>query len=203
MKLNRKGFMMAEVVVVSAVIVTVLVTLFTGINKVSTAYEKRNKYYDITSSQFAIEANNILEEQGLKLINKQTGDYIGAIEIGNENDGLYHEDKIVKLSSPTNDTNAFLSNFDDLFGTYQDTYTGYFIPYNIDVFESGKVYEYAGDNNGNSFTEVVNINNTFKDYLSYQSTHYDFNLDFRYVIVVERCNAETEKECYYFGLRVR
>ena len=44
MKLNRKGFMMAEVVVVSAVIVTVLETLFTGINKVSTAYEKRNKY---------------------------------------------------------------------------------------------------------------------------------------------------------------
>mgnify|MGYP004514059463 FL=1 len=201
MKLNRKGFMMAEVVVVSAVIVTVLVTLFTGINKVSTAYEKRNKYYDITSSQFAIEANNILEEQGLKLINKQTGDYIGAIEIGYENDGLCNEDKIVKLSDSTN--SALLSNFDDLFGKYQDTYTGYFIPYNIDVFAEGKVYEYAGDNNGNSFTEAGDINATFKDYLNYQSTHYDFNLDFRYVIVVERCNAETEKECYYFGLRVR
>lgn len=201
MKLNRKGFMMAEVVVVSAVIVTVLVTLFTGINKVSTAYEKRNKYYDITSSQFAIEANNILEEQGLKLINKQTEDYIGAIEIGYENDGLCNEDKIVKLSDSTN--SALLSNFDDLFGKYQDTYTGYFIPYNIDVFAEGKVYEYAGDNNGNSFTEAGDINATFKDYLNYQSTHYDFNLDFRYVIVVERCNAETEKECYYFGLRVR
>ena len=201
MKLNRKGFMMAEVVVVSAVIVTVLVTLFTGINKVSTAYEKRNKYYDITSSQFAIEANNILEEQGLKLINKQTGDYIGAIEIDDENDGLCNEDKIVKLSDSTN--SALLSNFDDLFGKYQDTYTGYFIPYNIDVFAEGKVYEYAGDNNGNSFTEAGDINATFKDYLNYQSTHYDFNLDFRYVIVVERCNAETEKECYYFGLRVR
>lgn len=201
MKLNRKGFMMAEVVVVSAVIVTVLVTLFTGINKVSTAYEKRNKYYDITSSQFAIEANNILEEQGLKLINKQTGDYIGAIEIDDENDGLCNEDKIVKLSDSTN--SALLSNFDDLFGKYQDTYTGYFIPYNIDAFAEGKVYEYAGDNNGNSFTEAGDINATFKDYLNYQSTHYDFNLDFRYVIVVERCNAETEKECYYFGLRVR
>lgn len=198
MKLNRKGFMMAEVVVVSAVIVTVLVTLFTGINKVSTAYEKRNKYYDITSSQFAIEANNILEEQGLKLINKQTGDYIGAIEIGYENDGLCNEDKIVKLSDSTN--SALLSNFDDLFGKYQDTYTGYFIPYNIDVFAEGKVYEYAGDNNGNSFTEAGDINATFKDYLKYQSTHYDFNLDFRYVIAVERCNTE---ECYYFGLRVR
>lgn len=201
MKLNRKGFMMAEVVVVSAVIVTVLVTLFTGINKVSTAYEKRNKYYDITSSQFAIEANDILEEEGLKLNNTQTETSLGSIEIGNESDGLCHENKIVKLYSPTNNTNAFRSNFDDLFGTYQDTYTGYFIPYDENVFKnvfkSEKIYEYTGNNN--SFNEVT-MSDAFKDYLKYQSTHYDFTLDFRYVIVVERCNT---KECYYFGLRVR
>lgn len=200
MKLNRKGFMMAEVVVVSAVIVTVLVTLFTGINKVSTAYEKRNKYYDITSSQFAIEANNILEEEGLKLNNTQTGPNLGSIEIGDENIGLCHENKIVKLSYIGSTNSGLRSNFDDLFGKYQDTYTGYFIPYKKEVFEEGKVYKYDGNTNSDSFTEVGDINNTFKDYLNYQSTHYDFNLDFRYVIVVERCNTE---ECYYFGLRVR
>lgn len=200
MKLNRKGFMMAEVVVVSAVIVTVLVTLFTGINKVSTAYEKRNKYYDITSSQFAIEANDILEEEGLKLNNTQTGPNLGSIEIGDENIGLCHENKIVKLSYIGSTNSGLRSNFDDLFGKYQDTYTGYFIPYKKEVFEEGKVYKYDGNTNSDSFTEVGDINNTFKDYLNYQSTHYDFNLDFRYVIVVERCNT---KECYYFGLRVR
>lgn len=200
MKLNRKGFMMAEVVVVSAVIVTVLVTLFTGINKVSTAYEKRNKYYDITSSQFAIEANDILEEEGLKLNNTQTGPNLGSIEIGDENIGLCHENKIVKLSYIGSTNSGLRSNFDDLFGKYQDTYTGYFIPYKKEVFEEGKVYKYDGNTNSDSFTEVGDINNTFKDYLNYQSTHYDFNLDFRYVIVVERCNTE---ECYYFGLRVR
>lgn len=200
MKLNRKGFMMAEVVVVSAVIVTVLVTLFTGINKVSTAYEKRNKYYDITSSQFAIEANNILEEEGLKLNNTQTGPNLGSIEIGDENIGLCHENKIVKLSYIGSTNSGLRSNFDDLFGKYQDTYTGYFIPYKKEVFEEGKVYKYDGNTNSDSFTEVGDINNTFKDYLNYQSTHYDFYLDFRYVIVVERCNT---KECYYFGLRVR
>lgn len=199
MKLNRKGFMMAEVVVVSAVIVTVLVTLFTGINKVSTAYEKRNKYYDITSSQFAIEANNILEEEGLILNNTQTGTKLGSIEIGNENDGLCHENKIVKLSYIGSTNSGLLSNFDDLFGTYQDTYTGYFIPYKKDVFENGKVYEYGGNTNSDSFNEA-NRKDTFKDYLKYQSTHYDFNTEFRYVIAVERCNTE---ECYYFGLRVR
>lgn len=200
MKLNRKGFMMAEVVVVSAVIVTVLVTLFTGINKVSTAYEKRNKYYDITSSQFAIEANNILEEEGLKLNNTQTETSLGSIEIGDENIGLCHENKIVKLSYIGSTNSGLRSNFDDLFGAYQDTYTGYFIPYKKEVFEEGKVYKYDGNTNSDSFTEVGDINNTFKDYLNYQSTHYDFYLDFRYVIAVERCNT---KECYYFGLRVR
>lgn len=201
MKLNRKGFMMAEVVVVSAVIVTVLVTLFTGINKVSTAYEKRNKYYDITSSQFAIEANNILEEEGLKLNNTQTGTNLGSIEIGDENNGLYRENKIIKLYSPTNNTNAFRSNFDDLFGKYQDTYTGYFIPYDENVFKSEKIYEYTGNNN--SFNEVTMSDafDAFKDYLNYQRTHYDFKLDFKYVIAVERCNDK--KECYYFGLRIR
>ena len=68
------------------------------------------------------------------------------------------------------------------------------------TFEEGKVYKYDGNTNSDSFTEVGDINNTFKDYLNYQSTHYDFYLDFRYVIAVERCNT---KECYYFGLRVR
>lgn len=200
MKLNRKGFMMAEVVVVSAVIVTVLVTLFTGINKVSTAYEKRNKYYDITSSQFAIEANNILEEEGLKLNNTQTGTKLGSIKIGDENDGLCHENKIVKLSYIGSTNSGLRSNFDDLFGKYQDTYTGYFIPYDENVFKSEKIYEYTGNNN--SFNEVTMSDafKDYKDYLNYQSTHYDFNLDFKYVIAVERCNTE---ECYYFGLRVR
>lgn len=198
MKLNRKGFMMAEVVVVSAVIVTVLVTLFTGINKVSTAYEKRNQYYDITSSQFAIEANDILKDNGIILNNIQTGVIRGTIQL----DDLLKENKIIKLHSP-NDY-RYASNFDDLFKQYQDyTYIGYFIPYNKDTFINKKIYEYIANNASDNFSEINsnNINETFKDYLNYQSTHYDFNLDFRYVIAVERCN--TEEECYYFGLRIR
>ena len=41
---GRKGFMLAEVVVVSAVISTVLVTMYIAINRVSSAYETRNSY---------------------------------------------------------------------------------------------------------------------------------------------------------------
>lgn len=60
MKLGRKGFMLAEVVVVAVVIATVLVTLFTGLNNVSSLYETRNRYYDVDSLYVAMEINDIL-----------------------------------------------------------------------------------------------------------------------------------------------
>ena len=60
MKIGNRGFMLAEVVVVSVVIATVLVTLFAGLNNVSSSYETRNKYYDVDSLYVAMEINDIL-----------------------------------------------------------------------------------------------------------------------------------------------
>lgn len=54
-KLNKTGFMLAEVVVVSVVIAVTLVSLFVGLNKVTKAYDKRNKYYDIDAEYLALE----------------------------------------------------------------------------------------------------------------------------------------------------
>ena len=64
MKFGRKGFMMAEVVVVSVVIAVVLITLFTGLNRVSSAYEKRDRYYNIDALYLAMMANDILIKSG-------------------------------------------------------------------------------------------------------------------------------------------
>jgi hypothetical protein len=60
MKLNRKGFMLAEVVIVSVVVATVLVTLYTGLKNVSSAYETRNRYYDVDSLYAAMDINDIM-----------------------------------------------------------------------------------------------------------------------------------------------
>lgn len=64
MRLNNKGFMMAEVVVVSVIICTILVTLYTGINRVSNAYNIRNKYYDINALYMALRVNLFLIDNG-------------------------------------------------------------------------------------------------------------------------------------------
>ena len=68
MKLNRKGFMMAEVVVVSVIICTVLVTLYTALARINNAYDTRNRYYDIDTLYFTEEINYSLISSGL--INK-------------------------------------------------------------------------------------------------------------------------------------
>ena len=47
MKLNNKGFMLLEVVVVSTIIVTVLTSLYIGFSKIYKAYEDRNNYFDV------------------------------------------------------------------------------------------------------------------------------------------------------------
>lgn len=62
MKLGRNGFMLVEVVVVSAVISTVLVTMFIAINRVSSAYSTRDSYNSVDALYLAMAVNDILRE---------------------------------------------------------------------------------------------------------------------------------------------
>ena len=45
--MNNKGFMMAEVVVVSSIILVTLVGLYTSYNKIFSIYNQRIDYYDV------------------------------------------------------------------------------------------------------------------------------------------------------------
>ena len=103
MKLNRKGFMMAEVVVVSSVILIVLTTLYISYNKIFSIYETRLNYVDIILiysrayyMDYLIEHNDlnaIIAEYDnphsgyLYLINSQLVSDFDAIKI-NKNDTL-------------------------------------------------------------------------------------------------------------------
>ncbi len=50
--------MLAEVVVVSVVVASVLVTMYVSLNRISSAYETRNRYYDIDAEYYAMEVND-------------------------------------------------------------------------------------------------------------------------------------------------
>ena len=52
-KINNKGFMLAEVLIVSAIIMVTLVGIFKGFSNTNEAYKLRNSYYD-TSTLYAL-----------------------------------------------------------------------------------------------------------------------------------------------------
>ena len=47
--MNNKGFMMAEVIVVAAIILAVMVGLYASYNKIFSLYNKRVDYYDVAT----------------------------------------------------------------------------------------------------------------------------------------------------------
>ena len=48
MKLNKKGFMMAEVIVVSSIVLITLTSLYISYNKIYSTYKPRINYYDVS-----------------------------------------------------------------------------------------------------------------------------------------------------------
>lgn len=109
MKFGRKGFMLAEVVVVSVVIATVLVTLFGGLNNISSAYDIRNHYYDIDCLYVTMEINDILIKN-------------------NSMDSLVNTGNISLLSSDVS-----VKKFMDFYkSTGYEVYSTYFVPFKID-----------------------------------------------------------------------
>ena len=145
MKFGRKGFMMAEVVVVSVVIAVVLITLFTGLNRVSSAYEKRDRYYDIDALYLAMMANDALIENGSinNLINNGTSTIIEANDDVNLLLNTYNND----------DVNLYFSLYEkgkidelkDLSTTKETTKktTKEFIDYLKDKFDFNDDYNYV------------------------------------------------------------
>lgn len=146
MKLNRKGFMMAEVVVVSVIICTVLVTLYTALARINNAYDTRNKYYDIDTLYFTEEVNYSLISSGLintLIKNKNSvkvtleGQGIDLNEISsfyNSNNkgetkiyfSLYKKDDVAKLADSTGAKETFKD----------------YIKYAKDHFDYNEDYEY-------------------------------------------------------------
>ena len=167
MKLNRKGFMMAEVVVVSVIICTVLVTLYTALARINNAYDARNRYYDIDTLYFTEEINYSLISSGL--INKliQNGN---SVKVTLEGQGI--------------DLNE-ISSF-----------------YNSNNKGETKIYfSLYKKNDVKKLANLTGTKETFKDYITYASDHFDYNEDYEYMLITEMC--KTNDDCYYYGLRVR
>jgi len=173
MKLNCKGFMLAEVVVVSVVIATVLVTLFTGLKNVSSAYDTRNRYYDIDCLYAAIEVNDILLRAKVNL----------SDDIVDFSDRVYE--------NISRDVDNSIQDYGEF---YKQKVGDSIISY-ITQYDKNKMLTLK------SFDGTTS--STFNDYLEYLSNNLDFTDDYDYMIIVERRENNNIDDCYYYALKLK
>ena len=107
MRINRKGFMLAEVIIVSVIICVVLVSLFTGINRVTKAYDLRNRYYDVNALYMAEKANLYLIED--KSINNLISTN-NPVKV--ENDSLYNVIRYYNSGNTGSAVNIYFTPYD-------------------------------------------------------------------------------------------
>lgn len=134
--MNNKGFMLAEVVIVSAILVTTIVGLYSGFSTTYKAYEVRGNYYDAKSiyalknlEDFLVDElflNQIATTSSFtyKEINDSAfEDNYYKVFINNFN-STYNMKKIYLLSYTESNINNFSNNsiVDDDFEDYLDFY---------------------------------------------------------------------------------
>lgn len=144
-KLNKKGFMMAELVVVSAIILVTLVSLYTSYNKIYSIYKSRVGYYDVATLYRVGYYRDLLSEYDVMadLVNKAKSDKIVAINNGNEFNNMI-KTALNGAAPPNAEDNVFL------------------------VYNNKKKID-------SSIFGGIKVNATFRDYVDYLTDSIDFS----------------------------
>ena len=176
MKKNNKGFMLAEVVVTSALLLTMMIGLFYTFNRTYTRYETISKYKNIDGMY-------ILQYIMEYMYNDINNDNINKIIQKKENKEYYYliENKVCKLTN-----NKYCEKLKET--------------YNINNLVI--VNEIKEDIR--SLKDKV-TNQTFKDYIDYIEKYYPLN-DYTkdsYLVIVEYNLSDNENEYNYSSLELR
>lgn len=169
MNLNKKGFMMAEVVVVSSVVLIILTTLYISYNKIFSLYETRLKYED----------SNLLYSLAYYR------DYL--VETYDEE----HNNKLERAFYDLYYEQGSNNHYDILLNQVR------YLPKVIDedyVFLIHNNYQQKFD--AEKFLNNKNLDKTLVEYINYLSTSFDFS-NAEYIMLLERpYKANTYKYAY-------
>lgn len=145
MKINNKGFMLVEIVVVTVVVVTIMTSLYIVFNRVYNAFEIKSTYSDIN----AIYALDLLRDY---MIEKET-----------TNSFIYND--LVKRVQSENYI-EITCDIDEKFNTYC---TEVFENYNIN-----RVFITKNNAESLRNLKNISINQTFKEYIDYLTNTLNF-----------------------------
>ncbi len=121
MKVNNKGFMMAEVIVTCSIVVITLVGLFTSYSKAYLRYKERSYYYNVDNSYACNYLRDLLIENNILYTNNASYYYISSTA-NNDIDVLFNNynitNAIVVDLSQTNNIEGLVT--DTMNNTYKD-----------------------------------------------------------------------------------
>ena len=164
---------MAELIVVSAVVLVTLVGLYASFNKIYSNYRRRLDYYDSSSIYFLVYYRDIL------IGNDRMNDVLSDITVTNPYIKIYD----------SSDEGIGKTNYFKLQGG--DIDVGYNHVVYIAKTEDNKVINGLLDNE-------ENIHQTYKDYIN--SLYSSQLIDSNYIMFIERC--KDENECKYSYLEI-
>lgn len=180
--MNKKGFMMAEVVVVSSIVLVAIIGLYTAYNKIYKTYNTRLNYYDVTT----------------------------LYRLGYYRDILIENNKINETINEVNEENKAIviyttNGFENIFNLPDSEKPNYITDsvYLVPTIASKKIpnkKEVADDALKNH-----NVNLTFNEYLSFLSNSTTFESD--YLMLMERCTKDKDNkvnidDCKYAYLEI-
>lgn len=116
MRKDNRGFMLAEVIIVSSIIVTVLVTMYTGLNKLFVKYDELSRYYNVDAIYLAKNVEDYLidsYQMGSVISNSLSSGYVDLRDGGyfNNAENLISDD-VVKL--------YFIGNYEKTFNNVDE-----------------------------------------------------------------------------------
>lgn len=179
---NNKGFMMVEVIIVSTIIVTILITLYTSFFKLFILYTNRSRYYNIDGVYAIKEITNYL------IIDNRLNNILSSLSSDSDSIFLINDSECNSILPSDDEFCEQLQNLyqiNNLVITKKD---------NI-LYNDGTSLTYLGRND-------LNINETFKDYLKYLYKYYSNNDEYDYLIILEY-NSASSNNLNYSNLRLR
>jgi len=177
LKTNNKGFMLVEVIVTSAVVMTAMIGFYTSFNKLYNKFRIKNSYYNLDAKYATKEVINTMIESDTGNINR----YIINKLQNNKYAYLIENSSCISDYTPLN-----CEKIQKLYSTKNIIIVNY---------SKNNLNELKKDEN--------NLNQTFKDYIDYLITYYNLENsieDYDYIVLTE---IKDGNNYYYANLRMR
>ncbi len=177
---NNKGFMLAEVIFVSVVVMTTMLALYKSYTRIYKLYNERSNYYDI---------------DGIYIIKTMTDSLIKNGQINNllsNNEKIKYLIKSSECNLNNNENNTICTELLSLYN----------IQNMLIVNKNNIVAE--NDSNEDIYLENPDLNKTFENYLKFINNKLESNKEntdnINYLIIIE---YENNEKLYYSSLKLR